>query len=139
MSRENVEAVLRHLRALNERDLECYLATCTEDVELWSLLSELEGPYVGADGIRRLFADIGDTAPDASPEVVRVEAVGPDRVVSVERWTATGRSSQLAADEVFANEGFSVGTVYEFVGTKIKRVRVFADVQEALEAAGLRE
>ena len=134
MSRENVEAVLRHLRALNERDLECYLATCTEDVEVWSLLSALEGPYVGADGIRRFFADIGDTAPDASHEVVRVEPVGPDRVVSVERWTATGRSSQLAADE-----GFSLGTVYEFVGTKIKRVRVFADVQEALEAVGLSE
>ena len=133
MSRANVETVRAHLTALNERDLSRFLRTCTEDVELWSLLSALEGPYVGAEGMRRFFGDLGDAAPDHSHALVRLEAVG-DRVLSVERWTASGRSSGVTVDE-----GFSVATVYEFSGDKIKRIRVFADVQEALEAVGLRE
>ncbi len=139
MAEGNVETVRKHLAALNERDLGAYLATCTEDVELWSLLSAVEGPYVGADGIRRFFRDIGDAASEASQEIVRLEAVDPDRVISVERWSATGRSSRVAAGEVFGDEAFSVGTVYEFADGKIKRIRVFADVQETLSAVGLSE
>ena len=137
MSEENVESrniatVRKHLRALNERDLEGYLAGCTDDIELWSLLSALEGPYVGEEGIRRFFADVKDAAPDHTKTTVRIEAVGPDRVLTVDRWTASGRSSEVAQEE-----GIEVGTVYEFDGEKIKRIRVFADLQEALEAAGL--
>ncbi len=136
MSEENVNTVRTHLVALNERDLEGYLAGCTEDIELWSLLSALEGPYVGAEGIRRFFDDVKESAPDHSKEVVRLEAVGPDRVLSVDRWTASGRSSQVAAT---ADEGFTVGTIYEFAGGKIRRIRVYPTLQEALEAAGLKE
>jgi hypothetical protein len=134
MSQENVEIVRRHLSALNARDLPGYLAGCTEDIELWSLLSALEGPYVGAEGIRRFFGDVRDTAPDHVKTLVRLEAVGPDRVLSVDRWTASGRSSQLSADE-----GFLIGTVYEFEGEKIKRIRVYPELREALEAVGLSE
>jgi ketosteroid isomerase-like protein len=134
MSQENVEIVRTHLIALNERDVDGYLEGCTEDIELWSLLSALEGPYVGADGIRRFFSDVKDAAPDHEKTLVRLEAVGADRVLSVDRWTASGRSSQVAADE-----GFIIGTVYEFRGPKIRRIRVFAELQKALEAVGLSE
>ena len=134
MSERNVDKVRAHLDALNKRDLEGYLATCTDDVELWSLLSTLEGPYVGAEGIRRFFADVGDAAPDASQDLERLEAVGSDRVLTVERWSASGRSSGVSIDE-----GFIVATVFEFSRGNISRIRVFADVQEALEAAGLSE
>ena len=137
MSQENVGAaniarVRSHLAALNERDLDRYLAGCTEDFELWSLLSALEGPYIGAEGVQRFFGDVKDAAPDHSKATVRIEPVGEDRVLSVDRWTATGRSS-----EVGQGEGIEIATVYEFRGDKIRRIRVFADVQEALAAVGL--
>jgi hypothetical protein len=134
MSEENVERVRRHLAALNERDVEGYLAGCTEDIELWSLLSALEGPYVGADGIRRFFGDVKDAAPDHVKALVRLEAIGSDRVLSVDHWTASGRSSHVSADE-----GFTIGTVYEFRDEKISRIRVFADLKDALAAVGLSE
>jgi ketosteroid isomerase-like protein len=134
MSEENLETVGAHLVALNERDLDGFLATCTADVELWSLLSAVEGPYVGADGMRRFFADLGQTTSDYRNDVVRLEAVNDDRVLSVEHWTATGRSSGVSIDE-----GWTVATVFELSGGKIRRIRVFADPQEALEAAGLSE
>ncbi len=129
-----MEVVRAHLVALNERDLDGYLDTCTDDVELWSLLSAVEGPYVGPDGIRRLFHDIGDAAPDSANDVVRLEAVGADRVLSVERWRASGRSSGVGTDQEF-----TIGTVYEFANDKIKRIHVFGDLNEALEAVGLSE
>ncbi len=130
----HIQTVQKHLNALNERDLGGYLAGCTDDVELWSLLSSLEGPYIGPEGIRRFFGDVKDAGPDHSKATVRIEASGPDRVLTVDRWTASGRSSEVAQ-----SEGIEVGTVYEFDGEKIKRIRVFADLREALEAAGLEE
>ena len=50
------------------------------------------------------------------------------------RVSATGRASGLSmADE-------SPGTnVYDFAGGKIRRVRIFRDRREALEAVGLSE
>ena len=134
MSQENLETVRAHLVALNERDLDGFLATCTADVELWSLLSAVEGPYVGADGMRRFFADLGQTTSDHRNDVVRLEAVNDGRVLSIEHWTAIGRSSGVSIDE-----GWNVATVFELSGGKIRRIRVFADPQEALEAAGLSE
>jgi hypothetical protein len=134
MSQENVEIVRRHLDALNARDLDGYLAGCTDDIELWSLLSALEGPYVGAEGIRRFFGDVTDAAPDHVKTLVRLEAVGVDRVLSVDSWTASGRSSQVSV-----NEEFLIGTVYEFEGEKIRRIRVYPELSDALEAEGLSE
>ena len=134
VGQRNIDAVQKHLVALNERDLEGYLAGCTEDIELWSLLSALEGPYLGAEGIRRFFGDVKDAGPDHLKTTVRIEAIGPARVLTVDRWTASGRSSEVAQEE-----GIEIGTVYEFEGEKIKRIRVFADLRDALEAAGLSE
>jgi hypothetical protein len=34
MSRENVEMIEQAVAAINERDVEAYLACCTEDVQL---------------------------------------------------------------------------------------------------------
>jgi hypothetical protein len=63
MSEENVEVVERALAALNERDIDRYLACCTEDIQLQTPLSSVAGVYEGADGIRRFFADIEDAGP----------------------------------------------------------------------------
>ena len=119
---------------MNRRDVEGYLACCTADVELRTALDALEGAHIGAEGIRRFFTDIHDVAPDFQLEVERLEAVGADHVLGFERATASGRSSGVTFEQ-----GIPFGSVYDFADGKIRRLRVFTDRQEALEAVGLPE
>jgi ketosteroid isomerase-like protein len=134
MSQGNVEMVNRAIEAVNQRDLEGYLSYCTEDMRLITPLTEIGGAYEGVDGIRRFFADLEDVSPDFRLAVDRIQGVGADRVLAFLRVTATGRASGLpAAAET------PTGNVYDLVDGKIKRLRIFFDRQEALEAAGLSE
>jgi hypothetical protein len=90
MSQENVEVVRRAIAAVNRRDIDAYLACCTDDVQLSTPLADVTGVYEGPDGIRRFFADVGDTGPDFQLTIERVEAIGPDRVLAFMLVTATG-------------------------------------------------
>jgi ketosteroid isomerase-like protein len=132
MSQENVEIVERAVAAVNERDIDGYLACCTEDIELRTPLAPIVGVYDGPDAIRRFFADIQDMGPDFHLDLKRVTPIGADRVLAFVRTTASGRASGIptAADTT---------NVYDLVNGKIRRVRIFLDRQEALEAVGLRE
>jgi ketosteroid isomerase-like protein len=132
MSEENVEIVKRALAAVNERDIDGYLACCTEDIQLRTPMSPVVGVYEGADGIRRFFADIEDAAPDFRLHLERSEAVGAERVLAFLRAAAHGRASGLPA-------GAETGNVYEFKEGKIRRIQIFLDRGEALEAVGLSE
>ena len=95
-------------------------------------LSAVAGVYEGADGIRRFFADIEDAGPDFRLDPERLEAVGGERVLAFVRLTFHGRASGLSIPA-------ENGNVYEFEEGKIRRVQVFFDRAEALEAAGLSE
>jgi ketosteroid isomerase-like protein len=132
MWQENVETVERAIAAINARDLDGYLACCTENVELVTPLAPLGAEYVGAEGIRRFFTDIGDVGPDFRIEVHSVEAVGEDNVIAYMRAGSTGRASGIAIGRESTN-------VYDLADGKIKRVRIFWDNSEALEAVGLAE
>lgn len=132
VSQANVQVVERAIAAVNERDVEGYLACCTEDVELRTPVAEVGGTYQGRDGIRRFFADIEDAGPDFRIHAERIEAVGVNRVIAFARISARGRASGLpaAVDTPTTN-------VYDLAGGKIRRIRIFLDREEALEAAGL--
>jgi hypothetical protein len=78
MTRENVTTVQLAIAALNDRDLDAYLACCAEDVELHTPVSPVEGAYRGTTGIRRFFSDIA--------------AAGPDFRIEIERGTPGGRA-----------------------------------------------
>ena len=130
MSHENVEVVQQAVRALSNRDVDGYLACCTDDVQLRSPLFEMEGAHEGADGIRRLFVGMQDAIPDYRIDVERIEPVGPERVIAFLRWTGSGRTSGIPVD-------LPVAAVYDLTDGLIKRVRVFRDHQEALETLGL--
>jgi uncharacterized protein len=132
MSQENVEVVRRAVAAVNRRDIDGYLACCTDDVRLSTPLAEVAGAYDGPDGIRRFFTDISDTGPDFKLTIERLEAVGTDRVLALMEVTATGRASGIPQDA-------QTGNVYDLVDGKIDRIQIFVDRQQALEAAGLRE
>jgi hypothetical protein len=130
MSQENVEVVERAVAALNARDLDSYLACCTQDVELVTPLASIGAVYEGPEGIRQFLADIEDTGPDFHLELQRAETVGTDRVLAYMRVSSRGRASGIATDGDSAN-------VYDLLAGKIKRIRIFLDRAEALRAVGL--
>jgi hypothetical protein len=134
MSQENVEVVKRAIAALNDHDVESYLAWCTADVQMETPVTPIEGVYEGADGVRRYFADIFELFPDFRVTIERLEPVGVDRVLGFLRLKVSGRASgiTLGGDIPSAN-------VWDFTDGKIKRVRIFLNRREALEAVGLSE
>jgi ketosteroid isomerase-like protein len=132
MSEENVETVERAITAINERDVDGYLACCTEDIQLRTPVSPVVGAYEGADGIRRFFADIEDAGPDFRLVLERLEAVDGERVLAFTGVAVHGRASGLSVP-------LQTGNVYEFEEGKIRRIQIFSDREEALKAAGLRE
>jgi ketosteroid isomerase-like protein len=131
MTRQREETVRRIVAALNERDVAGYVACCTEDVELVPATRAIEGAYRGRSGIERFFADLRDTAPDIRVEVERLDAIGHN-VLAFEQARASGRASAVGGDLAFT-------TVYEFAGERVRRIQVFLDRAEALEAVGLGE
>jgi ketosteroid isomerase-like protein len=132
MSQENVELVERAVAAVNARDIDAYLACCTEDIELRMPAASVAGVYEGRNGIERFFADIEDAGPDFRIDIERAQAVGGDRVLALLQATFTGRASGVPNDAHTAN-------IYDFDAGKIRRVRIFLNRQAALEAVGLRE
>jgi ketosteroid isomerase-like protein len=130
MSQENVETVERAIAAVNARDIDAYLACCTENVELLMPLAGAE--YLGADGIRRFLTDIEDIGPDLRIEVQRVQAIGDSNAIAFVRSRSTGRASGIVTAAESTN-------VYDFIDGKIRRVRIFFDRDEALKAVGLEE
>jgi len=128
MSQEILETVGQAIAAINARDIEAYLACCTENVEL--LLPMVGAEYLGATGIRRFLADIEDVGPDFRIEVQRMQASGDSSVIAFLQTTSTGRASGIVMDAESAN-------IYDFIDGKICRVRIFLDRDEALGAAGL--
>jgi ketosteroid isomerase-like protein len=131
-SQENVRLVERAIAAINARDIEGYLACCTENVKLETQLAAVGGVYEGIDGIRRFFTDIEEAAPDFRIEVDGVKEVGSKRVLAFMRSSSTGRASGIRLASPSTN-------VYDLIDGKISRVRIFFDREEALEAAGLDE
>lgn len=132
MSQEDVELVRRAVAALNARDLDGYLACCTDDVELHTPLLPFVGVYERRDGIERWLVDVEDAAPDFHIDLRDIQAVGTDQVLAFAHLGSTGRASgiPLAGD---------TSNVYDLVDGKIRRTRIFLDHSEALKALGLEE
>jgi ketosteroid isomerase-like protein len=130
MSQANVEIVRQAVAAINSRDIDGYLAVCTEDVELITPFAPVGGVYEGTAAIRRFFADIEDTAPDFHIDLGEVEAIGEDRVLASLEVTSSGRTTGIPNDVAPTN-------IYDLADGKIRRIRIFLDREEALKAAGL--
>jgi ketosteroid isomerase-like protein len=129
MSQENVRLVERAIAAINARDIEGYLACCTENVKLETQMAAVGGVYEGIDGIGRFFTDIEEAGPDFRIELDGVEEVDSKRVIAFLRTSSTGRASGLRM-------AYDQTNVYDLVDGKISHIRIFLDRQEALEAVG---
>jgi ketosteroid isomerase-like protein len=144
MSQENIEVVRRAVAAVNERDVNRYLALCTDDIQLETPWTAVEGVYEGRDAIRRFFTDLNDTAPDFHLEIERLDSIGSYRVLGFLRVRASGRATGITAGpESLSTDppeaGIPTANVYDFSKGRIRRIRVFVNRAEALEAVGLRQ
>jgi uncharacterized protein len=130
MSRENVELLRSAHEAMMRRDYNAVSEFAHPDIE-WETGLPGTSTYRGREGVRRMFQDV-----DKAWEEWRMEPLnyieGDDVVVIEARFVARGRTSgaTVEADQVSA---------MEFADGLVRRVRVFTERTEALEAVGLRE
>ena len=130
MSQENVGLVERAIAAINARDIEGYLACCTENVKLETPVAPVGGVFEGIDGIGRFFRDIEEAGPDFRIEIDGMEEVDSQWVLAFLRTSSTGRASGIPLALTLTN-------VYDLIDGKISHIRIFLDRHEALKAVGL--
>jgi ketosteroid isomerase-like protein len=129
MSEENVEIVRGAIAALNKRDVDGYLGLCAPDVELITPVAAIEGPSVGAQGIRQFFAGIDEAMTEFDLDVRELRALDGQRVLAVGQVRSVSKGG-FASTLPFVN-------VYEIKDAKLWRIRVYNDQDEGLRAAGL--
>jgi hypothetical protein len=131
MSQENVEIVSRAISAINERDVDAYMALYNPDFELINQLAPIEGSNRGEEGIRAFFDGIEEAATRFDLEVEHLQPLDDNRVLG---------SLILRIETRGGFEGSeAITNLYELKDGKLSRVRVFRDHAQALEAAGLSE
>jgi ketosteroid isomerase-like protein len=131
MSQQNVQAVNQAISAINDRDVDAYLAVCRPDVELIRPVAAIEGSDRGEAGVRSFFDGIREGATRFQLEVERLLPLGDDRVLAF-------LTLNLETERGFTDRQ-PLTNLYELEGGKLLRIRVFVDRHEALEAAGLSE
>jgi hypothetical protein len=69
MSQENVELVYRAADAFNRRDFDAFLALCDPDIEVSSIIAQLEGggPFRGHEGVRSWCGELPPGRPGIQP------------------------------------------------------------------------
>jgi ketosteroid isomerase-like protein len=129
MSQENVEIVRRAISAVNERDVDAYLALCAPDFELINPVAAIEGSNRGEQGVRSFFDGLREATTEFDLEVERLESLDDHRVLG---WLTLHAESERGFRQTQP-----LTNLYELEDRKLVRVRVFRDRDEALEAAGL--
>ena len=131
MSLETIEVVSQAISAINERDVDAYLALCHTDFEMTNQLTAIEGPNRGEQGIRSFFDSINEGTTRFELEVERLRPLDDNRVL--------GSLTLDIESEGGYRDCQALTNLYELEGGKLSRVKVFSDRAEALEAAGLSE
>jgi ketosteroid isomerase-like protein len=131
MSQENLEIVSRAISAINERDVDAYMAVCNPDFELINPVAAIEGSNRGDEGIRAFFEGIREATLRFELEVERLQPLDGNRVLA----SLTLRVETRGGFE----QGQAITNLYELKDGKLSRVRVFWDHAQALETAGLSE
>jgi ketosteroid isomerase-like protein len=130
MSQENVELLRRAHAAFVGRDLAGLLALCDPDVEVVSLLMDLEGgrPYRGHDGIRTWYGSLLDVYPDFGSEIEEVRELGG---VTIARMHQSGRAR--GSDAPIEDTTWQVIHARDGRIVRWRFVRTEADALEAAE------
>lgn len=128
MEASNLDLHRESVEAVNQRDLDRFLALTDPDVESISRIVEVEGGLHGHEGVRRWWNAWFGSFPDYRLEVVDAKEIG-DAVVGCQRAMTHGAESALALEE-------TVWIVTRWREGKCYWWRVCRTEAEALEAAG---
>jgi ketosteroid isomerase-like protein len=133
MSQQNVKIAERVIDAFNRRDVEGFFALVAADFEWFPAMAGKveESGYRGRDGIETYLADVGDAWEEYRVLADELRDLD-DRVVMLGRIEGRGRGSGAWIDA-------PTGTIFDYRGGAVSRVRTFLDHGEALRAAGLED
>ncbi len=136
MSRQELEQRFRQgMEAYSRGDFEAAVEGFHPDIE-WIAHTGLvpdAATYRGHDGVRRFWAMWAEVMEGMSLEIEECRALDDSQVLAVTRAHATGAGSGApVASGRFAQLG-------EFHDGQVVRVRLYGDVGQALQAAGVQE
>jgi ketosteroid isomerase-like protein len=133
MSEENAQVARQTFDAIGRRDIDELLTLYDDGIEFLPLTGTRveSGGYVGHEGVRAYFQEIGEIWEDMRPHADDIRTVGDD-VVLLGGCAVRGRGSGAESDSPMA----WVLTVRD---GKVVRHRGYASRTEALEAVGLSE
>ena len=134
MSQENVEVVRRMLQAFADGGPDAMAEFWDPDIDWRAAEGAIDdvGEIHGPVAVRRYVQDWIDTFDDLSVAVEELRDVGDDRVLAIQRVNGRAKLSGTEIDLRYA----VVNTVRD---GKVVRGREYLKVEEAVEAAGLRE
>jgi ketosteroid isomerase-like protein len=135
MSKENVEAFKRGLKAGNRGDVDALLDELHPEIEWHSALHVLMGGqqtvFRGHDGVRRMIGDLYEAFAEVQIEMSEFRDLG-DGLVATGRTRTRGKASGVEMKTPLA-------FVTEIRNGKTISIRAYLDRDEALEAAALSE
>jgi hypothetical protein len=131
MSQENVERMREGIDAMNRRDIGAVLVGMDPEVRFEHRLADLQGTFVGIDGVGSWFADLVETFDVWRIECDDIRDVG-DRVLALGTIHATGRESGVETE-------FPLSVVAQYEDGVLTDFTDYGDHEQALEAAGLSE
>jgi ketosteroid isomerase-like protein len=134
MSQQNVEIVKAAYEAFAREGLDLWIEHFADDVDYRAVEGAIDdwGPIKGTDALRAYFQDWIDMFDGFWMEAVELFDAGGDTVVTVERYGGRARLSGVETDQTEVE-------VFMIRDGKIARGREYNTLDEALEAAGLRE
>jgi ketosteroid isomerase-like protein len=131
MLQEKVDLYRAMVDAWNRGDVDYLLELVSDDVEVFSALTAVDGNYRGHAGVRRWWQDYHDVFPDFYAKLLAVHARGEATIAHLHIAGHGGESGAPVEQRMWH--------VVHWRDGKAIRISRHDDEAEALEAAGLSE
>jgi ketosteroid isomerase-like protein len=132
MSEGNVELARRMIEWFNAPDAEAAQAHSTDDIEVVPLRAAFEDTvYRGPEAFAAFRTDTEESWEEIRFDAEALRDAG-ERVVAIGQLSARARLTG-------ADVTMRLAMLFEFRGDRLSKAQTYADVKEALEAAGLEE
>ena len=118
------------IEAMNRRDMDAVLAGMDPQIRFEHRLAELQGSFVGVDGVGRWFADLAESFDSWRIACEDIRDLG-DRVIALGTIRAIGAESGVETE-------FPLSVVARYRDGLLTEFIDYGDRDQALEAAGTR-